>query len=79
MKKRYTKPDIVFESFSLSSSIASCDVKIENSTGGLCGLQMDDAFLFVIGVTGCELHVEDGGFNRICYHVPFGEKNMFNS
>ena len=79
MKKRYTKPDIAFESFSLSTSIASCDVKIEGAYGGECGLWMDDIFVFIVGVTGCDAQIPDDGSNGICYHVPNGDNSMFNS
>lgn len=79
MKKTYTKPDIAFERFSLCSSIASCAVKIEGALGGTCGVEMDDVFIFTEGVMGCHLAVPDDGSNGVCYDVPFGNNNLFNS
>lgn len=79
MKRNYTKPDIAFESFALSTSIAACPVKIETSNGGQCGLLMDDVFIFTMGIVGCEAQIPDDGSNGICYHVPVDGFNLFNS
>lgn len=79
MKKKYTKPDVAFESFSLSTCIASCDIKIEGANGGQCGVLMDGVFIFTENVAGCSLPVPDNGNNGICYDVPFGQSSLFNS
>lgn len=86
MRKTYSKPDIVFEGFALSTNIAAdCEVKIEGSTGGTCGLKFGDLVIFVAEYTGCNsndnvvVEGDDGNYNGICYHVPTGDKNLFNS
>lgn len=86
MKKTYTKPEIFFENFSLNTSIASgCEVKIETSTSGNCGLDFGDLVIFISSYTGCSsndgviVEGDDGKYNGICYHVPVETNNMFNS
>ena len=85
MKKTYEKPQIMFESFTLSTNIAGdCEVKTWEPTNSDCGMKFSDGlYLFIEGVTGCSVPVVDGtvgndDFNTICYHVPFGN-NLFNS
>lgn len=81
MKKTYSAPDIVFESFSLSVSIAACAV--ETNYGQYeCGYKHDpENIIFVSGVSGCKEVVEDGDpvFDGVCYHVPAEDKQLFGS
>ena len=42
MKKTYSKPDILFDSFAMAESIASCEVKA-NFQSGTCGVVMTEA------------------------------------
>lgn len=83
MKKTYSQPDIVFESFSLASSIAAhCAVKTELQTQGNCFVQFGALRVFTTQVAGC---VENGiaipsdEFNGFCYHVPTNATNLFMS
>lgn len=88
MKKVYSKPEIVFESFSLSVSIAACQnepVFGEDIVGG-CKGYFDEQFgavIFVSEGTGCVFHDGDKEFgtgdNTICYHVPVNSANLFGS
>ena len=85
MKKVYSKPQIVFEDFSLSTNIAGdCTVKTHNPSNSECGYPMTGlGTVFLTGMGGCSFPVNrdpsgDGEFNGICYHVPYGE-NLFNS
>lgn len=79
MKKHYSAPDILFEDFSLSSSIAANCEFIANSAEGTCGyLDSDGTWLFVTGVTGCKFHEPDTN-DSLCYHVPNEYANIFNS
>ena len=79
MKKNYSKPEIVFESFKLTSSIA-------NTCAGLKGNQTDG--------NQCELEINDGGFSIVvfntgldtndcqdinCYHVTAASPDVFGS
>ena len=84
MKKKYSQPDIAFESFSLATSIAgNCEVKTDTKGGGECAYPMDGVGdVFVIGINACLVPVTDEQslvFNGFCYHVPVENSNLFNS
>jgi len=84
MKKVYSKPEIVFENFSLSTNIAGdCEEKTNLLSSNICGMDFSGLNVFLEGITGCsDIKIGnvggDGEFNGICYHVPYGE-NLFNS
>ena len=89
MKKTYVKPEIMFEDFTLTTSIAAgCEVQDTNkATINSCGLDFSGVTVFVEGMTGCAGGVEvppimdnDGQdpHTGICYHNPSGT-NIFNS
>ena len=91
MKKKYFKPEILFEDFTLSTSVASCathsmeKVMADNS----CGFY--DEYLKVVVVTdntgGCATSTKDnyrvaetpGENDGVCYHVPIEAFNVWNS
>jgi hypothetical protein len=81
MKREYTKPDILFESFSLSTSIAgSCEVKTSLPTNGGCSLEYGPITIFVDNTTGCVRKFPDGiGPNGLCYYNPSENYNLFKS
>lgn len=82
MKKTYSQPDILFEGFSLCSSIAAgCGKKIGTMYNGNCGVPYGDKTVFTVEVNGCAIKVEDGSpmFNGLCYHVPIDANSLFNS
>lgn len=82
MKKTYTKPDIMFDSFSLCSSIAAgCARPIGNQSQGNCPLMVSGNPHFLSSVTVCWTVIEDGSpqYDGICYHVPTDSTNLFNS
>lgn len=79
MKKTYTKPDILFDCFSMSETIASCEVQA-NFQKGTCGVMLTEAIvLFSNGIEMCSWPVEDAEYNGLCYHVPVESNNVFNS
>lgn len=81
MKKKYSAPDIAFESFSLSDSIANCEVGTNQNRGG-CGYQFTVGIvIFLDEEQGCPVEIEDGSekYNGICYDNPSSIKNLFNS
>lgn len=88
MKKTYTKPEILFENFSLSTNIAgTCDIKTNTPAQGTCAYVVTAGPLtwnvFTSGISACttseaEDGAADGAYNGICYDVPFGD-NLFNS
>ncbi len=69
----------MFESFAMCSSIASCDMKA-NQSENQCGVQMTPYFsLFTDSASACSLKYEDGQYDGLCYHVPFEGYKVFNS
>ncbi len=87
MKKNYSKPEILFEDFSVSCSIATCEEEA-NSADNVCGYYMTTLGknVFVSGIDGCK-YTEvtpfdgnglDGQYGTLCYHVP-GGYNLFGS
>lgn len=83
MKKSYSKPEIVFESFSLSTNIAGdCAVKTNTPSQNQCPYQGDfDYPIFITREMGCITTDPDGDgeLNGFCYHVPTVGTNLFNS
>ena len=81
MKKAYSKPEIFFEDFSLSTNIAAGCELFPNFAENECGVKWSKGkMLFVTGVTGCTTIVEDEseGNDFPCYHNP-SDPNVFNS
>lgn len=82
MKKQYSAPDIMFESFTLSTSIAGdCEKIIGNQVVYTCGVRFGTKVVFTGNATGCTTKVEDGSkdYNGWCYHIPVDNKEIFNS
>ena len=85
MKKEYSAPEIIFDSFSLNESIANvnmyCTRNITNQYSGTCGLQFGNKVVFTVSASGCKFKVQDGSpmVDGLCYHVPTGDNNVFNS
>lgn len=81
MKKAYSEPDILFESFTLSTNIAAgCEEKPTSSTDN-CGVLFGRQMIFLEGMTGClsKIKDEDPTFNKLCYHNPYDSYNVFYS
>lgn len=83
MKKAYSKPDIFFEDFSLSTNIAAgCEEKPFGNTGD-CGVKWSKGvFIFTESISGCNHKVTDGAdreYNSLCYHNPESSYNVFYS
>lgn len=86
MKKKYVKPVIIFENFSLSTNIAGdCESTVGNPSKGTCAvIGTGDIYMFSGTVTQCDYKPEDLGgeedkWNGFCYHVPTEYNNLFNS
>ena len=88
MKKTYTKPQISFESFLMSTNIAAgCEFKTSQMAEGACGYKPSDRWtgpnVFVSASTGCGTTYPNGeysdGKDVICYHNPTDLNNLFNS
>lgn len=80
MKKTYSKPEIVFEDFSLSTSItAGCELDTAiPSYEENCGYPIRGGIVFVAGAE-CTIFPQDGLHEGYCYHVPSDTNNLFNS
>ena len=85
MKKEYSAPEIIFDSFALSESIANvnmnCTRNITNQYSGDCGLQFGNKIVFTISAAGCKFKIQDGSpmVDGLCYHIPTGDNKIFNS
>ena len=83
MKKQYTKPEIMFEDFSLTENIASgCEIIVPTPNGGTCGYKYEGgngSKMFTNSVGDCDVKVDDDEKNGFCYHDPISNNNLFNS
>ncbi len=83
MRKNYFKPEIMFESFAVSTNIAGdCDTIINNHGENACPyIDRSGQRVFTSALSGICTDVEraDGADNTICYHVPTNDKELFNS
>lgn len=81
MKKIYSKPEIMFESFALSENIAAgCDTIVDNSTSGVCAyITRTGLNVFMSSIDACSTTEDDGDYDGFCYHIPIETKNLFNS
>ena len=82
MRKTYSKPEIMFEDFTLNESIATnCEIRISNQSVDVCGMIQGSGgeVLFIDDSTGCTMHTADTEANGLCYHVPVESNNLFNS
>jgi len=80
MKKEYSVPDIVYESFNLSTSVAACAIET-NFSAYSCGYEVYPGFvIFKVGVDGCLVQIQDSIYgDKICYDNPSGLLNLFSS
>lgn len=82
MKKVYSKPEIMFEDFTVTAAISAGCEEIVNSAENICALVKDYGdwivSIFNVGVVAqCEVG-PDKFFNGLCYHIPDGY-NTFTS
>lgn len=83
MKKMYSKPDIMFENFSMSTNIASDCEETANVGQGQCGVSWMEGLytLFTDTIDGCSKKTTDGSpdYNGLCYHNFSADNNVFSS
>lgn len=84
MKKTYSKPQIMFEDFTLCTNIAAgCayveDVlPVQDQVG--CGVKVGPDATDVIFTDGlCYYGFDDGSYNNLCYYVPNSSTVLFGS
>lgn len=81
MKKVYTAPEILFESFTMSTNIAAgCEEIVRTFAQGDCAYEGTGGIaLFLDSIKACEFKSNDDGSNGFCYHVPGEENDLFTS
>ena len=85
MKKAYSKPEIMFEDFTLNVNIASCSVEADGPTKGSCAIVGTGGIgVFSDSIAGCEYSPEDLGgdvdiYDDACYYVPTADNSLFGS
>ena len=88
IKKKYVKPHIIFEDFSLNVGIAGdCEGDpVGNPTRGVCAvIGTGDIYMFSANIDQCQWTSTDFGsehpdkWDGFCYHIPTEDKNLFNS
>ncbi len=83
MKKTYVKPEVHFESFELSTSIATgCSEGYNHSNTNFgnpdtCTLKFGTETVFLSKEANCTL--TDFDPNQFCYHVPTANDKIFSS
>lgn len=82
MKKTYEKPEVYFESFELSTSIATgCEYRTNHAIN-VCTYELSGGLgnVFVSTTTNCNnIKAPNGEWNKICYHLPSDQSNLFTS
>ena len=84
MKKPYSKPQIIFESFTLSTNLAAdCELRTNLPSPNVCaynaGSERNPTYIFTTEGMGCVYLYPDGVYNGYCYHNPTDSNNLFNS
>ena len=80
MKKQYVKPELYFESFELSTSIATCDFK-SNAAGNVCAIDLgfgEGNAVYMDIKNGCGRQ-PDPGNTKYCYNPPAAGSAVFSS
>ncbi len=80
MKRTYIKPDICFDSFEMSTSMAAgCEMIGSNQDAYACPVLIPAWGISVFMALGiCDTHPPEN-MDTICYHVPTADNNVFNS
>lgn len=73
MKKQYVKPELYFENFELSTSIAACEHNTGTHAKNVCGITIPgvEGTAFSADIEGCTREGTDGP-DSICYHNTLG-------
>jgi hypothetical protein len=79
MKKNYSKPEIVFESFKLSTSVAgNCDDGYKANSGDITNCEIYDNGMSIFGDINGSCFFK-GDETKTCYHVPIDTIIIFSS
>ena len=77
MKKPYSKPELVYENFELSQSIAAGCTYISHFNKMMCSVPISET-VSIFASKACSTRPGPGD-TSICYDVPSGEVNVFSS
>lgn len=78
MKKKYVKPDIVFQNFRLSTELCeACYIKAVYADYD-CPIVIEDFPYTLITEFNCEAYAPEIT-DTLCYHVPIEDYNVFSS
>lgn len=81
MKKAYVKPEVYFESFELSTSIAAgCEYRTNHAIN-VCTYELTGGRnVFVNESTNChDAQAPGGSYGAVCYQIPSDQSNLFTS
>ena len=86
MKKSYVKPELFYESFVLSQSIAACGIDVNSVNPQTCQPTTDSEYWYEVtnvfdSAKGtCVLNVDEGDIEAYCYTYGTTEAGrLFNS
>ena len=89
MKKKYTKPMVMIESFLLNENMASvtsdCERIFSLQAQDLCGIPDKNGMgmnIFNTSISASDCLIEGGDdtrYDELCYHVPTEAYNLFAS
>lgn len=83
MKKIYTKPEIIFDSFELSQSIAAgCELLSSGTRETGCTVSVPGDFgetLYTFFAEGSCDRYSPAELDSLCYHAPADAYNVFSS
>ena len=79
MKKTYVKPQVFFEDFQLSASIAAGCAYKTGHTMDICAYETAGKSIFVDEVVACTTTTQDGNWSGLCYHNPTDTTKLFTS
>ena len=81
MKKSYVKPQVFFEDFHLSTSIAAgCEYTTNHALNDCTYKIAGGRNVFVDANTNChDITAPGGDYGAVCYHVPSDTNNLFTS
>ena len=81
MRKAYTKPNIVFDSFNIDMNIAACAKAIGEHGQGSCAANVSGFMVFTSDISGCTFTQADGDDNvfHLCYYVSSADQTLFGS
>ena len=79
MKKEYKKPQIIYESFELSQSIAAGCEFVSSAMRGMCPVMTDLGFSVFITSYGCDYTPPNEDDDMLCYDVPSDSSQVYSS